>query len=88
MRRRNRTDHRHLLAQRGVWLDLIVVDDRSTDRTSEILRQLAKEDARVQVKRVEVLPEGWLASVTPVISAPVQQQESGSSYGCGLLVEA
>ena len=40
---------RHLLAQRGVELELIVIDDRSTDRTSEILRQLAKEDARVQV---------------------------------------
>jgi len=36
------------------------VDDRSTDRTSEILRRLAQEDARVQVKRVDVLPEGWL----------------------------
>ena len=51
---------RHLLAKRGVELDIIVVDDRSTDRTSEILRRLAKDDARVQVKRVDVLPEGWL----------------------------
>jgi hypothetical protein len=51
---------RHLLAQRKVALELIVVDDRSTDRTSEILRRLASEDARVQVKRVDVLPEGWL----------------------------
>jgi glycosyltransferase involved in cell wall biosynthesis len=51
---------RHLLAQRGVELELIVVDDRSTDRTSEILRRLASEDRRIQVKRVEVLPEGWL----------------------------
>ena len=51
---------RHLLAQREVELDIIVVDDRSADRTSEILQRLAKEDARVQVKRVDVLPDGWL----------------------------
>src|SRR5258706_6982803 len=51
---------RHLLAQRGVEAEFIVVDDRSTDRTSEILRRLAKEDARVKVLRVDKLPEGWL----------------------------
>src|SRR6266498_2827231 len=51
---------RHLLAQRGVEAEFIVVDDRSADQTSEILRRLAKEDGRVQVKRVDVLPDGWL----------------------------
>lgn len=51
---------RHLLAQAGVQVEVIVVDDRSTDRTGEILKRLATEDTRVQVKRVEVLPEGWL----------------------------
>jgi glycosyltransferase involved in cell wall biosynthesis len=51
---------RHLLAQRGVELECIVVDDRSKDRTSEILQRLAQEDPRIQVKRVDVLPEGWL----------------------------
>ena len=51
---------RHLLAQRGVELEVIVADDRSADRTGEILQRLAKEDARLLAKQVEVLPEGWL----------------------------
>jgi len=51
---------RHLLAQRGVEAEFIVVDDRSTDQTGEILRRLAKEDSRLQVKGVAALPEGWL----------------------------
>jgi len=51
---------RHTLAQRGVEIELIVVDDRSTDRTGEILQCLAGQDARVRGLRVDVLPEGWL----------------------------
>jgi glycosyltransferase involved in cell wall biosynthesis len=51
---------RHLLAQSGVALEIIVVDDRSTDRTSELLERLAKEDPRVRWKRIDVLPEDWL----------------------------
>ncbi len=51
---------RHLLAQRHVVLEVIVVDDRSTDATGEILRRLASEDARVRAIRVEHLPDGWL----------------------------
>lgn len=51
---------RHVLAQRGVEVELIIVDDRSTDRTSEILERLAKQDGRVRTKRVDELPKGWL----------------------------
>ena len=51
---------RHLLAQRHVALEVIVVDDRSTDATANILRRLASEDMRVRPTRVEHLPEGWL----------------------------
>jgi glycosyltransferase involved in cell wall biosynthesis len=51
---------RQLLAQREMELEVIVVDDRSKDGTGEILRRLAQEDSRVKVKRVDMLPEGWL----------------------------
>lgn len=51
---------RHLLAQKEVDLELIIVDDRSTDRTTEILQRLAREDSRLRVLRVDVLPERWL----------------------------
>ena len=51
---------RRLMAQRDVDLEFLIVDDRSTDRTAEILRQLAKVDARVKWQRVDVLPDGWL----------------------------
>ena len=51
---------RRLLAQREVEAEFIVVDDRSTDQTGEILQQLAKEDSRLRVIRIDTLPVGWL----------------------------
>src|SRR5262245_51471824 len=54
------TTVRRLLAQEGVRLEVIAVDDRSTDRTGEILRRVAAADPRLKVLRVDALPEGWL----------------------------
>lgn len=51
---------RSLLAQRYARLEVIVVDDRSTDRTGTLLEALAREDARVHVVRGAALPEGWV----------------------------
>jgi glycosyltransferase involved in cell wall biosynthesis len=51
---------RHLLAQRDVQLEVIVIDDRSTDRTGEVLRRLSQHDGRVRTQRVHELPAGWL----------------------------
>ena len=51
---------RRLLAQTGVDLELVVVDDRSQDTTPQILERLAREHPRVQIKRVDKLPDGWL----------------------------
>lgn len=51
---------RSLLQQDYPAFELIVVDDRSTDRTPEILRRLSKEDSRLKVVRIDTLPAGWL----------------------------
>ena len=65
---------RCLLAQRGVELELIVVDDRSSDRTPEILRQLAAEDARLKAIRVDALPEvGWANATRAMLGQALPQ---------------
>src|SRR2546425_36097 len=49
-----------LLTQSYPDYELIVVDDRSSDRTAEILDRLATKSRRLHVIRVRELPHGWL----------------------------
>ncbi len=48
-----------LLASRGVAIEIVVLDDGSTDRTAEIVRGFAVQDARVRLRSSPPLPGGW-----------------------------
>jgi chlorobactene glucosyltransferase len=48
-----------ILAQDYPNFEVIVLDDRSMDRTPDILRQLATQDDRLNVIHGSALPEGW-----------------------------
>jgi len=49
-----------LLHQDYQPMELIVVNDRSTDGTGEILRKLSRDNKRLKIISVESLPKGWL----------------------------
>lgn len=50
---------RDVLASRGVDLELVILDDDSTDGTAAIVQRLAAQDARVRLVRGGPLPAGW-----------------------------
>lgn len=41
-------------------IEIIVFNDQSTDRTAEVVNELAKRDNRIRLIHSEGLPEGWL----------------------------
>jgi glycosyltransferase involved in cell wall biosynthesis len=51
---------RSLLALDYAALEIIVINDRSTDRTGEVLRKIKTDHPRLHILEITELPEGWL----------------------------
>jgi hypothetical protein len=47
------------LANRGIRLEVVVLDDHSTDRTADIVADLSLRDPRVRLELAPPLPGGW-----------------------------
>jgi chlorobactene glucosyltransferase len=61
-----------LLAQTYPNFELIVLDDRSTDATPDILRELAARDSRLRTLRGVDLPPGWAGKPHALAQAAAQ----------------
>ena len=48
-----------VLANRSVEFEVVVLDDHSTDRTAEIVAEIAARDPRVRLEFAPPLPAGW-----------------------------
>ncbi len=66
---------RMLLAQRYPNMQVVIANDRSTDRTGEIVRRLAAEDSRIKIIDIHELPPGWTGK-THAVHRGVRGSES------------
>ncbi|NJK93169.1 MAG: glycosyltransferase [Blastochloris sp.] len=48
-----------LMGQSHVEMEILVLDDHSTDGTGRLVEDLARRDARIRICQGEPLPEGW-----------------------------
>jgi chlorobactene glucosyltransferase len=51
---------RSLLAQDYPLLEVLVLDDDSTDATADIVAEMIQEDPRLRLVRGQTLPQGWM----------------------------
>jgi cellulose synthase/poly-beta-1,6-N-acetylglucosamine synthase-like glycosyltransferase len=58
--------------------EVIAADDRSEDRTAEILRAAAETDARLKYVRIDSLPPGWLGK--PYAMQQAFEHSSGGEW--------
>ncbi len=63
---------RSILSSDHDRLELILVDDRSSDRTREIMSQLAAEDPRIKVLAILDLPNDWTGKTHAMYKAADQ----------------
>lgn len=63
---------RSLLAAEGVRMEIIAVDDRSTDATGEIMDRLAAEAECVTALHIAELPTGWMGKTHAMARAAAQ----------------
>ena len=64
-------------------LEIVVVNDRSTDETGAILRRLGKTFPRLTIVDISELPDGWLGKNYALhTGATVSQGRTSSVYGC------
>ena len=63
---------RTLLKCEGVTLEIIAVNDRSTDKTGAIMDEVARSDSRVRVIHIQELPDNWLGKNHAMHQASLQ----------------